>query len=261
MILKLLQGTFIGLAMILPGLSAGTVILILGFYRQFIDDLSSLKIRPYLPMLAGAAAAALAGIYVISYLLEHFNIAIMAFLLGMLLASIPTVITFRHDSETAPEAVALKKLIWPLVLGATGFIVTWYIICEPERTFTVLPPGGYLHFFLGGTLASATMLLPGVSGSSILIIMNLYDDVIHAVSNWQWARLGFLAAGFAIGLFGLARLLSALYRRYQIAISFLLAGMILGSTRILLPARFSLTFLIFAVIGAALVLYFSRRKT
>ncbi len=260
MILKLLQGAFIGLALILPGLSAGTVILILGFYRQFIDDLSSLRIKPYLAMLAGAIIGALAGIYAISYLLEHYNVAVMAFLMGMLLASIPTVINCRHKTENPLNISVLKKIIWPLILGAAGFIVTWYIICEPARTFTVLPPGGFLHFFLGGTLSSATMLLPGVSGSSILIIMNLYDDVIYAVSNWQWLKLGFLAAGFAVGLFGLARLLSALYRRYQTAVSFLLAGMILGSTRILLPAQFSFTFFIFAAIGAALVLYFTRKK-
>jgi len=259
-ILKLLQGAFIGVALILPGLSAGTVILILGFYRQFIEDLSGLRIKPYLPLLGGVIGGALAGVYIISYLLEYYNAAIMAFLMGLLLASVPTVINFRYGTEKTLNITTLKKFIWPFALGIAGFVITWYIICEPTRTFTILPPGGFLHFFLGGTLASATMLLPGVSGSSILIIINLYDDVIYAVSSWQWLKLGFLAAGFAVGLFGLARLLSALYRRYQTAISFLLAGMILGSTRILLPARFSLTFLLFATAGALIVLYFTRKK-
>jgi len=259
-ILKLLQGASIGVALILPGLSAGTVILILGFYRQFIEDLSVLRIKPYLPLLGGVIGGALAGVYIISYLLEHYNAAIMAFLMGLLLASIPAVINIRQAAEQPFTINNISKFIWPIALGIAGFVTTWYIICEPTRTFTILPPGGFLHFFLGGTLASATMLLPGVSGSSILIIMNLYDDVIHAVSNWQWLKLGFLASGFAVGLFGLARLLSALYRRYQTAISFLLAGMILGSTRILMPAQFSLTFFIFAAAGAVIVLYFTRKK-
>ncbi len=259
MVLKLLKGAFIGIALILPGLSAGTVILILGFYREFVDDLSTLRFKPYLPMLAGAACGVIAGVSVISYLLEQYNVAIMAFLLGMLLASIPAVLNCRISVKKPANGGALKKYIWPFLLGTAGFLTTWFIICEPTRTFTVFPPGGHLHFFLGGALASATMLLPGVSGSSILIIMNLYDDVIFAISSWQWLKLGFLAAGFAAGLLGLARLLSAFYRRYQVSVSFLLAGLILGSTRVLLPAHFSLTFLISALAGALIVLYFTRK--
>ena len=252
MFLKLLQGVFIGVALILPGLSAGTVILILGFYRKFLDDLASLRLKPYLPMLAGAAAGALAGVYAISYLLERYNTLIMAFLLGMLLASVPMVINYRRECQLIQP--------WPLALGAAGFIVTWFIICEPASTFTVLPPGGLFHFFLGGTLASAAMLLPGVSGSSVLLIMNLYDDAIYAISHWQWIKLAFLSAGFIVGLFGLARLLSALYRRYQTAISFLLAGLILGSTRAILPIRFNFIIVLTALCGAVLVLYITRKR-
>ena len=251
MIIKILQGAFIGVALILPGLSAGTIILILGFYRKFIDDLASLRLKPYLPMLIGAAAGALAAVYTISYLLERYNLAVMGFLLGMLLASIPTVINYRNEKSVK---------LWPVILGIAGLIITWFVVCEPTHTFTVLPPGGLFHFFLGGTFASATMLLPGVSGSSVLIIMNLYDDVIYAISHWQWLKLTFLIAGFAVGLFGLARLLSALYRRYQTAISFLLAGLILGSTRALLPTSISIAFIFAAAAGAFLVLCITRNR-
>lgn len=251
LILKILQGTFIGLAMILPGLSAGTVILILGFYRQFLDDLASLRIRPYLPMIGGALAGALLGVYTISFLLLRFETVVMAFLLGMLLASIPTVINYHKDQTILP---------WPILLGISGFALSWFVFCEPSNTFTVLPPGGLFHFFIGGTLASAAMLLPGVSGSSVLIIMNLYDDAIFAITNWQWAKLVALAAGFTVGLFGLARLLSALYRRYQTAISFTLAGLILGSTRALLPTHFSFMLIIAAACGALVVFLITRKR-
>ena len=279
MLIKVLKGTFIGTALILPGLSAGTVILILGFYREFLEDLSSLRFKPYLPMLAGAVVGVLLGVSVISYLLTAHNQAIMAFLLGMLLASVPTVLNYRQKARFAdipletgdtgnpensgsdqltgrPKSQSkLKKMSWPAILGIAGFLITWFIICEPTRTLTVFPQGGLLHFFIGGTLASATMLLPGVSGSSILIILNLYDNVIFAITSWQWLKLLSMGAGFIIGLLGLARLLSALYRRYQTAISFLLAGLILGSTRILLPDQFTPGFFIFALLGALTVYY------
>lgn len=251
MAIKVLQGVFIGIAFVLPGLSAGTVILILGFYRRFLDDIAAVRIRPYLPMIAGALVGSISGVYAIGFLMSRNYELVTAFLLGMLLASVQAVVN---------RVPALRDLPRPLIFGALGFILTWFYICEPTRTFTVFPPGGPLHFFLGGVLASATMLLPGVSGSAVLIVMNLYDDVIIAVSTWQWLRLAILGAGFAVGLFGLARLLSALYRRYQAEISFLLAGLILGSTRVLLPAAPYLLYIVTAGAGAIIVLYFTRRK-
>ncbi|HSW35375.1 MAG TPA: DUF368 domain-containing protein [Candidatus Limnocylindrales bacterium] len=251
MLTKLLQGVFIGVTFTLPGLSAGTVILILGFYYELLDDLSRMNLKPYLPHMLGAASGALAGIYAISYLLVHYNAILTSFLLGMLLASVPVVIKHRQKG---------KLTIGPLILGGAGFIITWFIVGDPTTTFTVLPPGGYFHFFLGGSLASATMLLPGVSGSSVLIIMNLYDDVIHVFSNWEWQKLAFLTAGFAVGIFGLARLLSALYRRYNSAITFLLTGLIIGSARALLPTQFTISGTAATVTGFLLVLYFAWQK-
>lgn len=251
MILEILQGAFIGVAIVLPGLSAGTVILILGFYRRFLEDIASLNFMPYLPLLIGVAGGGIAGVYTISFLLEHFSVVIMSFLLGMLLASVPMVISSRNSAALRPG---------PFILALLGFFVTWFYICEPARTFTVLPQGGFFHFFIGGTVASSTMLLPGVSGSAVLIILNLYEDVIFAFSNWEWIKLAFFGGGFALGLLVLARLLSALYRRYQAEVSFLLAGMIVGSTRALLPEQFSFTFLLFAILGAATILYFTRSQ-
>jgi uncharacterized membrane protein len=90
--------------------------------------------------------------------------------------------------------------------------------------------------------------------------MDLYDDAIFAITNWQWTKIAVLAAGFTVGLFGLARLLSALYRRYQTAISFLLAGLILGSTRALLPTHFSLIPIVAAVCGAFVVFLITRKR-
>ncbi len=253
MIIKLLQGAFIGLALVLPGLSAGTVLIILGLYRRFLEDVSAFKLAAYLPLASGAVAGGLGGVYVVSYLLTSHSFLVRAFLLGMLLASVPLVLGWHSKKISLPGAQSA-------LLGIGGFVITWFYICEPARTFTVLPPGGPLHFFLGGTLASATMILPGISGSSILIIMNLYEDVIHAVSSWQWLKLAYFSSGFLAGFFILARLLSALYRRYMEEISFLLAGLILGSTRILLPGRVTPLFLVLAAAGAFVVLYFSRRQ-
>ena len=252
MVNNILQGLLIGVALVLPGLSAGTVILIFGFYRRFLDDLVVFNFKPYLFHLAGALAGGLAAVYTVSFLLDNYNLLILAFIFGMLVASVFVVLDLKRGFDL------LKPL--PLLFGVSGFYLAWFVICEPNQTFTVLPPGGFFHFFIGGALASATMLLPGISGSAVLIIINLYDDVINAIRYWEWLKLVFLAVGFLVGILGMARLLSALYRRYQLEISFLLAGLIAGSTRSLLPLSFSFTFFIAALAGAALVYLLTRMR-
>ena len=248
---KFIQGIAIGVAIVLPGVSAGTVILLLGFYRKFLEDLSRLNLQPYLPHLLGGAAGALAGVRVIGFLMERAEDLLFAFLLGALVASIR--IVFSHGGKLRITPVSL-------ILGAAGFATAYFFIRMPSTGPALLPPGSLLHFFLGGTVASATMLLPGVSGSSALLIMNLYDDVVIAVNNWQWLNLAVFLAGFPIGLFGLARLLSSLYRRHGTAVSFLLAGLILGSTRALLPSRFTPAVLAAAAAGVLLVFCFGNRR-
>lgn len=253
---KFLQGVAIGVAFVLPGISAGTVILLLGFYRKFLDDLSRVNLQPYLIHILGGAVGALAGVRVIGYLMDRddTHILLMAFLLGALVASIRIILAHSGKIIFAPL---------PLLIGAAALFITWFILCEPSPSLTVLPPSSLLHFFLGGTVASATMLLPGVSGSSALLIMNLYHEVINAVYHWQWLKLSVFTAGCLVGLFSLARLLSALYRRYSNEVSFLLAGLILGSTRALLPdpAQITPAVIAAALAGALLVIYFGSRRT
>lgn len=246
MLLDILKGMAIGIAFILPGLSAGTIILILGFYRQFIDDLSRLRLRPYRPHLGGAVVGALAGARVIGYLLENHRDLLSAFLLGMVLAS--TRVILIQDRKI------IKPRPWSLTLALAAFAVAWFIFCNPAPVWTALPAGSPLHFFAAGAVAAAAMILPGISGSSALVVMNLYDDMILALNRWQWLRLAVFSAGGLVGLLALARLLSALYRRYHEPVSLILAGLLLGATRALLPSAFNAGVLLAILAGVALVL-------
>jgi putative membrane protein len=246
LIVQFFQGIAIGIALILPGLSAGTVILILGFYKQFIDDLSSFRLKPYLPHLCGAAAGALAGVKVVGLLLVSHRDLLLAFLLGMVIASV-RVILFRNGR-------VMRLRPWTLILGPAAFAVAWFIFGNPAPGWTALPAGSHQHFFIAGALAAATMILPGISGSSTLVMMNLYDDMIVAVNHWEWLKLAVFSTGGLLGIFVLARLLAALYRRYHDAVSLTLAGLILGATRSLLPSTFSSGVLLTALAGGAMVL-------
>jgi len=246
--IKILHGFLIGLSIILPGLSAGTVLLILGIYRQFLTDIGSLRLKSYWPLFTGILCGAFSGIYGVSYLLNIDSPYFYAFIFGLLISSAFVVIKSQPQNSFT---------FWHILFGISGFVIAWFIICEPTQRFTILPVGSYLHFLIGGILSSATMLIPGISGSSVLIIINLYEEAIRAFSSWQWLNIIYLVTGFIIGIFGLSRLLTAIYSRYQRSLTLLLAGLILGSTRALLPLPVSISILPVICFGALLVIVLS----
>lgn len=249
MILHFFQGTAIGIAFILPGLSAGTVILILGFYKQFINDLSRFRLRPYVFHLCGAAISALAGARAIGCLLKNHNDLLSAFLLGMVVASVRVIL--MHEGKI------IKPKFWNLLPGLAAFALAWFVFSDPTPRWTALPAGSPGHFFFAGAVAVATMILPGVSGGSALVMMNLYDEMILALNHWEWSKLVVFSAGGLLGIFVLARLLAALYHRYHETVSLTLTGLLLGATRSLLPSAVNSTTVTAALAGAAIVLLLS----
>lgn len=249
MIRKLLQGLAVGLALILPGLSAGTVILILGFYREFIDDLSHFRLRPYRLHLLGATAGALAGARLIGYFLENHRDPLLAFLLGMVIASTRVILL--------PEGKIIKPPLWSIPPALLSFALAWSVFGDPTPGWTALPAGSSHHFFAAGAIAAAAMILPGISGSAALVVLNMYDEMIVALNHWEWLKLAFFSAGGLLGIFTLARLLAALYRRYRETVSLVLAGLLLGAIRALLPAGCDAAVICAALTGAAIVLLLS----
>ena len=251
MINKLVHGLVIGVALIIPGMSAGTAILLLGFYQEFIEDLSRFNFRPYLIHIPGALVGIFAGVRVIGFLLESYELYLNAFLLGVLVVSVGPVLYYNR-----PLHLRLVNILW----GAAGFAAAWFYLCRPGGSVTDLFTGSLSGFFLAGSLAGATMLIPGVSGSAALIIINMYDDVILAVNAWYWPGLLVFLAGSLSGIFFLARIISSLYRRYRSAVSLFLAGLILGSTRIVFPEQINGGVFLAAVTGALIILFFSRPR-
>lgn len=250
--LKLFQGIFVGIALVLPGMSGGTAILILGIYREFLQDLSQFRLKKYVPMIMGIAFGVTITITVISFLLEQYLTILLSLLLGMLLASIKLVLD------------PLGRFRWsviPVLAGICGFLITWFVLAgEPLTHVPVASAASPVLIFAGGAMASATMLLPGVSGSSILIMLNLYDDILMMFKQLVWPGIIYFSAGLGMGLFLFARLITSIYRRHKVIISFLLAGLILGAARSLLPENINAGVVLLAITGALVVLYFSRPK-
>lgn len=229
------RGLAMGAADAVPGVSGGTIAFITGIYEELIDTLAG--IRPRLLGIwwrEGTAAfwragnftflvALLAGILtslvllagLITWLLEHYPLPLWAFFTGLIAASVPLVL--RPAGPGRPEVLV------PFVPGV--LIATWL----------ALQPGlagmGDAHwiFFASGALAICAMILPGISGSFILLLLGMYTAVMGALDQGDWLRIGAFMAGAVVGLLSFVQLLRRLLARWHDPVLGLMAGFMAGS--------------------------------
>lgn len=238
------QGVALGVAIVLPGLSGGTAAVVMGIYRQLIEDFSSFRWRPHLLLAGGAGLGVLGGARATGWLLERTPGLLSAFLLGVVLAS--AWLVFRRQGR--PNAAGL--LAW-----AAGVAVAVAVAREPLAAGTPSGAAAQPGFvFLGGAVASAAMMLPGMSGGTILIMMGLYDDMLAALNGFNLPVLAVFLGGAVLGVFGVARLVAGMLARHPVVTGFFLAGMILGSARAVLPGGVDVPEVLAFAAGAGLVL-------
>lgn len=219
-----LKGVVLGFIMVLPGMSGGTVFVIFGIYEQLVHDLVHLKLKPYLPLLGGVIAGIFISGSLFSYFFEVFRNETAAFLLGCLLASIRAVL------KCCPTVTESRVISMGL-----GVIAGFALGADPIGYAASMEEVGLIYLFIAGALASATMVLPGLPGSSVLILMGIYDTVLLYLSELIWGRLLVFGAGSLAGMFLLVNMLEAFYARHRGIISYFFAGLILGSSRALIP--------------------------
>ena len=241
---KTIKGAFIGMIIILPGISGGTVLFALGLYEDLMKDLAHLRLMPWLPFLIGAGAGILVSGWVFNWLFVKYTAVILAFLLGCILASIKAVL----GKDFHPD---FKRMV-SLVIGlAAGLALAGM---SDFGTGDASTPG-ILSLLVGGALASVTMILPGVPGNLILIIMGIYDDLLHALAELEWITLIIFAIGSVMGIVGLSNILDKIYARYRDMLNWLFAGLIIGTGRMMIPDNLDnpVLFILVAVLGFVLV--------
>lgn len=244
MLIKLFQGFCMALADSVPGVSGGTVAFILGFYERFIGALHGLfgkdptargPALAYLVKLgAGWCCGMAASMLALAQLFERNIYFLSSLFLGLTMASIPFVIAEEK------HVILKNKRSWPfllagllLVCGLTVFRAS--SINGGAVDYLNLRPVQAVYLFVSGALAITAMVLPGVSGSTLLLIMGVYMPTvgaIHAFLHLDMAALpGLAALGFGI-LFGVAvsiHALRAALRKYRGQMIYLILGLMLGS--------------------------------
>ena len=244
-----IKGFCMGAANVIPGVSGGTMALILGIYEELIDAIRSLnlkflrliallKIRDalssvswlfLLPVGLGILLATLSLAKGLSWLLDNYTVIVWSFFFGLILSSIFTV------------GRVVKKWRTPtFVATGLGTVAAYFL-------FSLVPvatPDAPWFIFVSGFLAICAMILPGVSGAYILVLLGKYHYILEAVNNKEFGTLLILTAGALVGLLIFVRVIGWVLKRYHDLTMAILIGLMLGSLRRIWPWKETLTTLL-----------------
>lgn len=242
-----LKGMAMGAADVVPGVSGGTIAFISGIYEELLTSISSIKFSSIkllkdkgfkvfwetingnflVALLVGIFISILSLAKLISWLLENEPILVWSFFFGLVLASI----LFIGKQIT-------KWTILSVVLFLVGALVAYYITTLQPLVSENSSP---LFLFIAGAIAICAMILPGISGSFILVLLGAYKPVLDAIHDKDFKLLTILASGAIIGLLSFSKVLKWLFNHYKNLTLAVLTGFILGSLNKIWPWKETLT--------------------
>ncbi|HRI82726.1 MAG TPA: DUF368 domain-containing protein [Opitutaceae bacterium] len=233
-------GFIMGAADLVPGVSGGTIAFVSGIYDRLINgiksfDLAALRLllrgrfkelfrQIPVPFFIALGLGLLTAIFslsrVLSGLIQHHPVKLWAFFFGLVLGSILLL---------ARETWRWRAADWTAFLVA-AVATYWLVGLEAIQT-----PPSPLFLFLAGAIAICAMILPGISGSYLLVIMGKYQQVLEAVNHRDFAALAVFIAGIAVGILSFVRLVSWLLRTWRHVTLVALTGIMAGALRTIWP--------------------------
>jgi putative membrane protein len=228
------RGILMGVADLIPGVSGGTMALITGIYERLLRALSSLDANALKLLLKGKfktlwqhidgnfLSSLFTGILLavfslsklIHYLLETYPVPVLAFFFGLIAASAVFII-----KKTDYKSFATMFFV------AAGAVTAYFI----TRILPEQGPPTLWYLFFSGVAGSIAMILPGISGSYILVLLGSYTYVLASVHQLKILNLIVFTAGVATGLSGFSKMLKWLFNRYKNQTLALMGGFLIGS--------------------------------
>lgn len=233
-VLLFFKGIAMGSADVVPGVSGGTIAFITGIYEELLNAIKSIDLKALtllkkfeikalwqhvngnflVVLFAGIATSVLSLAKLITYFLENYPIQVWSFFFGLIIIS--ALIILRE----------IKKWSFGVVLAMLLGVAIAYFITATTPAET---PDSPWFMFIAGAVAICAMILPGISGSFILLLFGKYEYVISALKDFRIADLIFLALGCVVGILSFARLVSWLFNKFHNLTVGLLSGFMIGS--------------------------------
>ena len=277
MIKNIIGGIAIGIANVIPGVSGGTMMVILGIFNRMMEAISGIfkRVNPnrkddiifIFQVLVGAAIGIVGFAKILAILFEYYPTQTIYWFIGLIAFSIPLFVKGEMKGE--------KLAIVPFVCGLA--IIFGLEFLNPGEGNTVVNPdfpplssGLFIKMVIIGAISGATMIMPGVSGSMVLLILGeyyLFKSYLAHVTSFSLdviMPLGFMAIGIAFGIVVSAKLCQYFTRTHKAGFLSLILGLIIASSLVLIPFDVSydfnliLTSLLAALFGGIIVFGLSK---
>ncbi len=224
------KGFIIGSSMSVPGVSGGTMAILLGIYAKLISSishfLSDVKDNSIYLMkfLIGASLGISSLAFVIQWLLEKFPLHISVFFLGAVFGGIPALYKKTSESE-----IKISSLLYCFL----GFIIVITLGLIPIGSFNIVSGSGLIHYLtllMTGIIIALALVLPGISTSHMLLILGMYDSMLLAITKFDIVYIGILGISTLIGVFLVTKPIEWVINRFTRQTYFIVIGFVLGST-------------------------------
>lgn len=265
MIKSFLKGMVIGIANIVPGVSGGTMMVSMGIYDKLIHCITHLfsefkkSVLFLLPIAVGMVVAIAASSFGLVYLFENFPIQTNLLFVGLILGGLPAIWKKVKGKRINAGHIIAGILFFAMVVGLAAMGES-----EGEAADLSFGAVNVIKLFGVGIVASATMVIPGVSGSMVLMLMGFYNPVLNAIKDFFTALAAFdmdgilkgcgilvpFGIGVVAGVFGIAKLVEIIFEKFPLYAYWAIIGLIVSSPiAILLMGTFPAVTVLNAVTG------------
>jgi len=235
--LNALKGSLIGAANTIPGVSGGTIAVITRLYDDLIASVSGFfrtgwkrNTRFLVPVLIGVAAGIVVFADAVEFFQEQYPVQTTFFFIGLILGSLPFLLKVTFRERFKPRYLILFTV-------AAALLVAMAVAGRPPASepITEVTLASGIMIFLAGVVSSATMVVPGVSGSFVLLLIGMYSTFINAASTLNVTVLAVLVPGFAVGIVLVSKVINFLLSRYHGVTYWAINGLVLGSVVAIWP--------------------------
>lgn len=230
------RGFLMGTSELVPGVSGGTIAVMLGIYDRLIAAINGVLTREWkrhilflIPLVLSMGVALYSLSHVMKWLLAHHDRPTYFLFIGLILGILPYL--FRESS-------ALSSFRWyHYVYLIIGIILVSFMKPEPTAEEVIVDRNLliYVQLFFSGVLASAAMILPGVSGSVVFLVLGVYDTIIDAVSNLDLLVILVVGTGIVLGIILMSKMIHYFLTHFRLTTFAIIIGFVIGSIYVIFP--------------------------
>lgn len=236
-IMLILKGFALGIANVIPGVSGGTIAVILGIYEKLIEILSNLKTKlkenfKYLLFLAIGLILAI-GLFsnAVTFCLKNYPFATILFFIGFIIGGMPPLL------NKVKSKIDIKSVICFIIAFTVVMLMAFITPDTMNKSLDIINIKTLIILFLIGVLGAASMVLPGISGSFVLMLIGYYEPIMNSISEFTKLNnlthniliLAMFGLGVLFGIIFMAKLIKILLEKYEIPMYMGIIGFVIAS--------------------------------